>query len=50
MQAHGVYEGSYWQLLGDVEQLEEMLSKQVHGPALLEEPTLQLPPAPQLPK
>jgi hypothetical protein len=45
-----VYEGSYWQLLGDLEEIEAMLSRMTHAPSLLDEPELQLPPEPDLPK
>lgn len=48
--SHGVYEGSYWQLLGDLSELEDMLSRMIRAPALLDEPTLELPPQPELPK
>eukprot|EP00878_Enallax_costatus_P026589 GHUV01028540.1.p1 GENE.GHUV01028540.1~~GHUV01028540.1.p1 ORF type:complete len:144 (+),score=49.83 GHUV01028540.1:880-1311(+) len=48
--SHGVYEGSYWQLLGDLSELEDMLSRMTRAPALLQEPTLELPPQPELPK
>ncbi|GIM02641.1 hypothetical protein Vretimale_7428, partial [Volvox reticuliferus] len=47
--AHGVYEGSYWELMGDCEELAEMLRKLSKAPALLEEPPLELPPPPELP-
>lgn len=48
--SHGVYEGSYWQLLGDLTELEDMLSRMTRAPALLQEPVLVLPPQPELPK
>ncbi|WIA16292.1 hypothetical protein OEZ85_012995 [Tetradesmus obliquus] len=48
--SHGVYEGSYWQLLGDLEEIEAMLSRMTQAPSLLEEPELQLPPELDLPK
>ncbi|KAF6255522.1 hypothetical protein COO60DRAFT_203539 [Scenedesmus sp. NREL 46B-D3] len=48
--SHGVYEGSYWQLLGDLGEIEAMLSRMTRAPSLLDEPTLQLPPEPDLPK
>jgi hypothetical protein len=45
--AHGVYEGSYWQLLGDLSQLEAMLRSMTgRAPQLLEEPELCLPDKP----
>ncbi|EFJ42702.1 hypothetical protein VOLCADRAFT_97128 [Volvox carteri f. nagariensis] len=47
--AHGVYEGSYWELMGDCDELAEMLRKLSKAPALLEEPPLELPPPPELP-
>jgi hypothetical protein len=45
-----VYEGSYWQLLGDLEEIEAMLSRMTRTPSLLDEPQLQLPPEPDLPR
>ncbi len=45
-QLHGVYEGSYWQLLADVDELAAMLEAMAKGPPLLPEPPLLLPPAP----
>jgi hypothetical protein len=48
--AHGVYEGSYWDLMGDADELQEMLRRLSKAPALLEEPPLDLPPPPELPK
>jgi hypothetical protein len=50
LQSHGVYEGSYWQLLGDLEEIEAMLSRMTRAPSLFDEPELQLPPEPDLPK
>ncbi|GLC39630.1 hypothetical protein PLESTM_000919800 [Pleodorina starrii] len=47
--AHGVYEGSYWELMGDCDELAEMLRKLSKAPALLDEPPLELPPPPELP-
>ncbi len=47
--AHGVYEGAYWELLGDCQELEAMLRKLSEAPALLEEPSLDLPSQPDLP-
>jgi hypothetical protein len=44
-----VYEGSYWELMGDCDQLEAMLRKMAEAPQLLEEPALQLPDAADLP-
>ena len=49
MQAHGVYEGTYWDLLGNLGELTEALNQMSVGPAVLEEPSLQLPPSPSLP-
>lgn len=49
-QAHGVYEGSYWELIGDADEMIEMLRKMAKAPPLLEEPTLDMPSAPDLPK
>ncbi|KAG2495930.1 hypothetical protein HYH03_005861 [Edaphochlamys debaryana] len=48
--AHGCYEGSYWELLGDCEELAELLRKLSKAPQLLEEAPLELPPPPELPK
>ena len=50
MQAHGVYEGAYWDLLGDSEEMIDMLKKLAKAPPLLEEPPLELPPPADLPK
>ncbi|KXZ50585.1 hypothetical protein GPECTOR_16g760 [Gonium pectorale] len=47
--AHGVYEGSYWELIGDCDELAEMLRKMSKAPALLDEPPMELPPPPELP-
>ncbi|GFR44718.1 hypothetical protein Agub_g6041 [Astrephomene gubernaculifera] len=47
--AHGVYEGSYWELMGDCDELADMLRKMSKAPALQDEPTLELPPPPELP-
>lgn len=48
--SHGVYEGNYWQLLGDLAELEDMLGRMTRAPVLLQEPTLELPQQPELPK
>jgi hypothetical protein len=48
-QALGVYEGSYWELMGDLEAMEAMLRKMAEAPPLLEEPVLALPGAAELP-
>lgn len=48
--SHGVYEGNYWQLLGDMSELEDMLARMTRAPVLLQEPSLELPPQPDLPK
>lgn len=50
LQAHGVYEGSYWELIGDCDEMMEMLRKLSKAPALMEEPSLDLPAAPDLPR
>ncbi|KAL3162911.1 hypothetical protein ABBQ32_009353 [Trebouxia sp. C0010 RCD-2024] len=47
--AHGVYEGTYWDLLANVGELTEALTQMAVGPAVLEEPALKLPAAPTLP-
>jgi hypothetical protein len=44
-----VYEGSYWALLGDCEELLDTLKLLAKAPPLLEEPPLLLPPYPDLP-
>ena len=49
-QAHGVYEGSYWELMGDCDEIIEMLKKLSKAPALVEETPLDLPETPELPK
>ena len=49
LQAHGVYEGTYWDLLGNLGELSEALNQMSVGPTVLEEPSLQLPPSPSLP-
>ena len=49
-QAHGVYEGSYWELMGDSDEMMEMLRKMARAPPLLEQPALDLPASPDLPK
>jgi hypothetical protein len=41
--AHGVYEGSYWQLLRDMDELLKVLTKLAAAPALITVPPLQLP-------
>lgn len=38
--AHGVYEGSYWQLIADAEELRAMLLKLARAPAMLPMPKL----------
>ena len=48
--AHGVYEGSYWELIGDCDEMAEMLRKLAKAPPLIEEPCLNLPSSPDLPK
>ncbi len=48
-QAHGVYEGTYWDLLANIGELTEALTQMAVGPTVLEEPVLQLPPSPTLP-
>ncbi|GAX82053.1 hypothetical protein CEUSTIGMA_g9481.t1 [Chlamydomonas eustigma] len=48
--AHGVYEGSYWELIGDADEMIEMLRKMARAPVLLEEPPLVVPEGPDLPK
>ena len=48
-QAHGVYEGTYWDLLSNLNELMQALSQMAVGPAVLEEPELQLLPSPALP-
>ncbi len=45
-----MYEGSYWELMGDCDELMDMLRKMSKAPALLEEPPLELPPPPALPR
>lgn len=47
--AHGVYEGSYWQLLADAEELKAMLTRMAKAPPLMAEPALVLPPPLELP-
>ncbi len=47
--AHGVYEGAYWELLGDCQELEAMLRKMAEAPSLMEEPALELPADADLP-
>ena len=49
LQAHGVYEGTYWDLLANIGELTEALTQMAVGPTVLEEPVLQLPPSPTLP-
>ncbi len=50
VQAHGVYEGNYWQLLGDLVELEGILEKlAARAPEEQQEPALELPPPPVLP-
>ena len=49
LQAHGVYEGTYWELLANIGELTEALTQMAVGPAVLEEPILRLPAAPTLP-
>lgn len=44
-----MYEGTYWDLLGSLGELSETLTQLSVGPAVLEEPVLQLPPSPTLP-
>ncbi|KAL6753098.1 hypothetical protein V8C86DRAFT_2438700 [Haematococcus lacustris] len=48
--AHGVYEGSYWELLGNCDALVDMLRKMSRAPPLEELPQLQLPDTAELPK
>lgn len=48
--AHGVYEGRYWELIGDCDEMIEMLKKLAQAPPLEEEPTMQLPDHADLPK
>jgi hypothetical protein len=43
-QLHGVYEGSYWQLLAGAGELASALESMAVGPPLLPEPPLLLPP------
>ncbi len=45
-----MYEGSYWELMGDCDQMMEMLKKMSKHPPLLEEPALDLPEAPEVPQ
>ncbi|KAL0050091.1 hypothetical protein WJX82_004313 [Trebouxia sp. C0006] len=47
--AHGVYEGTYWDLLANIGELTEALTQMAVGPTVLEEPVLQLPPSSTLP-
>lgn len=49
LQAHGVYEGTYWDLLANIGELTEALTQMAVGPTVLEEPVLQMPPYPTLP-
>lgn len=49
LQAHGVYEGTYWDLLANLSELTEALTQMAVGPTVLEEPALQLPASPVLP-
>ena len=49
LQAQGVYEGTYWDLLANIGELTEALTQMAVGPTVLEEPVLQLPPSPTLP-
>ena len=44
-----MYEGTYWDLLGNLGELTEALNQMSVGPTVLEEPALQLPPSPSLP-
>lgn len=44
-----MYEGSYWELIGDCHQMIEMLRAMSKAPSLMDEPTLELPPQ-ELPK
>jgi hypothetical protein len=48
-QAYGVYEGSYWELLRDLQELGDILKSMSTAPALMDEPVLALPPDPCLP-
>uniref|UniRef100_A0A7S3VL70 Uncharacterized protein n=1 Tax=Dunaliella tertiolecta TaxID=3047 RepID=A0A7S3VL70_DUNTE len=48
--ARGVYEGSYWELIGDCEELAEMLRSMSQAPPLMEEAPLELPEQAELPK
>lgn len=48
-QARGVYEGSYWDLLADCEDLSSSLAKITRAPRPLDDPTLVMPPQPELP-
>jgi len=48
--ARGVYEGSYWELIGDCEDMAEMLRSMSQAPPLMEEVPLQLPEQAELPK
>ncbi len=48
--AHGVYEGNYWELIGDADEMIDMLRKMARAPALLDEPVLSIPAGPDLPK
>lgn len=50
MQAYGVYEGSYWELLANLNELSDILKRMSFAPKLLEEPVLILPEQPELPK
>lgn len=45
-----MYEGSYWELIGDCDEMIEMLKKLSRAPPLQDEPTLNLPASPDLPK
>eukprot|EP00798_Chlamydomonas_sp_ICE-L_P032321 gene32321-16892_t len=48
--ANGVYEGTYWELMGDCDEMIEMLKKMSKAPPLMDEPTLELPESADLPK
>ena len=44
-----MYEGTYWDLLSNLNELMQALGQMAVGPAVLEEPELQLPLQPVLP-
>lgn len=48
--AHGVYEGSYRDILTDCAEMATMLERQARGPQLLQKPELKYPDPPEMPK